>query len=91
MAQLLRRAKSLKHICDKRKFCLVLELHVNELFKLKMKIMKRSCGNKNHHEYISEQEITDTINTGNTKKLCRQNKLPTKATKNEKGSSFFIN
>ena len=35
-------------------------------FKSMVEIIRRSCGNK-FHEYRSEQDITDNINTGRTR------------------------
>ena len=63
--------ESLKHIWDKHKLCLVREIIVYELFKLMVEIIRRLCGIKKLHEYISEQEITDTIKTGNRRKTSQ--------------------
>ena len=57
----------LNYIRDKNIPCLVRELHVYELFKLQVKILRRSCGCKKHDEHISEQTITNTTKTDNTK------------------------
>ena len=61
---------------DKHKLCLVRELHVYEIFKLMIKVIRQSCGYKKLHEKISEQEIKDTNKTGKTtQKIRRRNKL----------------
>ena len=58
----------LKHFRDNQKLSLIRELHVYDLFNLMVKTIRQFSENKKLHEYIREQEITDTIKTGKTRK-----------------------
>ena len=85
MEELLNLKKELlNYTRDKNIPCLVRELHVYELFKLQVKILRRSCGCKKRDEHISEQKITNTTNTDNTKNFAAKVSLLQEQIRNPK-------
>ena len=58
-----------------------------------VKITRCSCRNKKLHEFISEQEITDTIITGNTRKnfAAEINLLPEPKESQKNGARIMCN